>query len=43
MDRIPITPPEGFDKLKKELERLKTVERKEVVAAIAEARSHGGD
>jgi len=40
MDRIPITP-EGYAKLKKELERLKTVERKEVVAAIAEARSHG--
>jgi len=40
MDRIPITT-EGYAKLKKELERLKTVERKEVVAAIAEARSHG--
>ncbi|PLX70040.1 MAG: transcription elongation factor GreA [Denitrovibrio sp.] len=40
MDRIPITPA-GFEKLKKELERLKTIERKEVVAAIAEARSHG--
>ncbi|PLX66364.1 MAG: transcription elongation factor GreA [Denitrovibrio sp.] len=40
MARIPITT-EGYTRLKKELERLKTVERKEVVAAIAEARSHG--
>lgn len=40
MDRIPITP-EGYEKLKKELERLKTVERKEVIEAIKEARAHG--
>lgn len=40
MDRIPITA-EGFAAVKKELEKLKTVERKEVVAAIEEARSHG--
>ncbi|MCX8084159.1 MAG: transcription elongation factor GreA [Calditerrivibrio sp.] len=40
MDRIPITP-EGFEKIKKELERLKTVERKEVIEAIKEARAHG--
>lgn len=40
MDRIPITT-EGYAKLKKELEKLKTVDRKEVVAAIEEARSHG--
>jgi len=40
MDRIPITT-EGYEKLKKELEKLKTVDRKEVVAAIEEARSHG--
>lgn len=40
MDRIPITT-EGYNRLKKELEKLKTVDRKEVVAAIEEARSHG--
>ena len=40
MDRIPITT-EGFATVKKELEKLKTVDRKEVVAAIEEARSHG--
>jgi len=40
MDRIPITT-EGYAKLKKELEKLKTVDRREVVAAIEEARSHG--
>ncbi|MGD9809400.1 MAG: transcription elongation factor GreA [Deferribacterales bacterium] len=40
MDRIPITT-EGYAKLKKELEKLKTVDRKEIVAAIEEARSHG--
>ena len=40
MDAIPITP-EGFAKLKTELEKLKTVDRKEIVEAIQEARSHG--
>lgn len=40
MDRIPITT-EGYARLKKELEKLKTVDRKEIVAAIEEARSHG--
>lgn len=40
MDRIPITT-EGYAKLKKELEKLKTIDRKEIVAAIEEARSHG--
>lgn len=40
MDRIPITA-EGFAAVKKELEKLKSVDRKEVVAAIEEARSHG--
>ncbi|WP_022849702.1 transcription elongation factor GreA [Limisalsivibrio acetivorans] len=40
MERIPITKA-GYDKVKKELERLKTVERREVVAAIEEARGHG--
>ncbi len=40
MDRIPITK-EGFEKIKEELERLKTKDRKDVVEAIKEARSHG--
>ena len=33
--------PRGEDLLRKELQRLKTVERPRIVAAIAEARSHG--
>ncbi len=32
---------EGFQALDEELKRLKTVERPQVIAAIAEARSHG--
>jgi len=40
MDRIPITK-EGFQKIKEELDRLKTKERKDVVEAIKEARAHG--
>ncbi|MBZ4671931.1 transcription elongation factor GreA [Deferribacterales bacterium Es71-Z0220] len=40
MDRIPITK-EGYQKIKSELERLKTVERRAVVEAIKEARGHG--
>ncbi|QJA05978.1 transcription elongation factor GreA [Thermosulfurimonas marina] len=40
MERIPFTP-EGFQRLKAELERLKTVERRDVVKAIEEARAHG--
>lgn len=40
MDRIPITK-EGLQRLKKELEKLKTIDRREAVEAIAEARSHG--
>ncbi len=40
MDRIPITR-QGWEKLKKELERLKTVERPENIKAIEEARAHG--
>ncbi|MGE4318176.1 MAG: transcription elongation factor GreA [Deferribacterales bacterium] len=40
MDRIPITT-DGYATIKKELEKLKTVDRKEVVLAIEEARSHG--
>ena len=40
MDKIPITR-EGFDRLDPELKRLKSVERPEIIAAIAEARAHG--
>ena len=40
MDRIPITR-NGYEKLKKELQQLKTVERPEVIKAIEEARAHG--
>ena len=40
MNKEPITK-EGLEKLKKELENLKSVERPKVVAAISEARSHG--
>lgn len=40
MERIPFTQ-EGFEKLKKELEYLIKVERKNVIKAIEEARAHG--
>ncbi len=40
MERIPITP-EGYNKLQKELQQLKTVERKEVIKQIEYARSLG--
>jgi transcription elongation factor GreA len=40
VERIPMTK-EGFEKLKSELERLKTVERPENIQAIEEARAHG--
>ncbi|WP_419655231.1 transcription elongation factor GreA [Desulfosarcina variabilis] len=40
MERIPMTR-EGYEKLKKELEYLKSVERPQVIRAIEEARSHG--
>ena len=40
MDKEPITI-NGLQKLKKELEDLKNVQRPKVVGAIAEARSHG--
>jgi transcription elongation factor GreA len=40
MSGIPITEA-GFIKLKTELEKLKTVDRKEIIEAIQEARSHG--
>jgi len=40
LERIPITK-EGFQTLKQELDRLKTVERPANIRAIEEARSHG--
>ena len=40
MDKEPITK-KGLQDLKSELEKLKNVERPKIVAAIAEARSHG--
>ncbi len=40
MSKVPLTVA-GAEKLKQELHRLKTVERPNVIAAIAEARSHG--
>lgn len=40
MSKIPLTI-SGAEKLRAELHRLKTVERPAVIAAIAEARSHG--
>ncbi len=40
MDRIPMTP-EGYEKLKEELERLIKIERPAIIKAIAEARAHG--
>ena len=40
MERIPVTK-QGFEALKKELEKLKKVERPENLHAIEEARAHG--
>ena len=40
MDKEPITV-EGLEKLKLELDQLKNLKRPQIVAAIAEARSHG--
>jgi transcription elongation factor GreA len=40
LDRIPMTRI-GYEKLKKELEYLKSNERPRVIRAIEEARSHG--
>jgi transcription elongation factor GreA len=40
MKKIPLTV-KGAEKIKEELQRLKTVDRPRVVAAIAEAREHG--
>ncbi|ACI20793.1 MULTISPECIES: transcription elongation factor GreA [Thermodesulfovibrio] len=39
-DRIPMTP-EGYEKLKEELDRLIKIERPAIIKAIAEARAHG--
>jgi transcription elongation factor GreA len=40
MEREPITL-QGLEKIKKELEELKSLKRPKIVAAIAEARAHG--
>ena len=40
MTKVPLTVV-GAEKLKQELQRLKSVERPRIIAAIAEARSHG--
>lgn len=40
MNKVPLTV-KGAERLREELHRLKTVERPSVIAAIAEARSHG--
>jgi transcription elongation factor GreA len=40
MEKIPLTRA-GFDKIDAELKHLKSVERPEIIAAIAEARAHG--
>src|SRR5215470_15609672 len=40
MDKVPMTA-EGFQALDEELKRLKTSERPQVIAQIAEARAHG--
>ena len=40
MNKVPMTE-RGAEKLREELQRLKTVERPRIVQAIAEARAHG--
>jgi transcription elongation factor GreA len=40
LERVPVTK-EGYEALKKELEKLKRVERPENIRAIEEARAHG--
>ena len=40
VDKVPMTP-EGYQKLQKELKRLKAEERPKNIAAIEEARGHG--
>ena len=39
-DTVPFTP-EGYNKLRAELEQLRSVERHKIIAEIAEARAHG--
>jgi transcription elongation factor GreA len=40
VERIPVTP-EGYEAIRRELEKLKRVDRPENIRAIEEARSHG--
>ena len=40
MDKVPMTF-DGYDRLEVELKRLKTIERPEIIKAIATAREHG--
>lgn len=40
MERIPVTP-EGYEAIRRELEKLKRVERPENIRSIEEARAHG--
>src|ERR1700757_512315 len=40
MNKIPMTA-EGFNRLREELKRLKTIDRPAIIRAIAEARDHG--
>jgi transcription elongation factor GreA len=40
MNKVPLTK-RGAEKLQEELQRLKTVDRPRIIAAIAEARAHG--
>ena len=40
MDRVPMTK-QGYERLKEDLQRLKTVERPKNIKEIEEARSHG--
>ena len=40
MDKVPMTL-DGFERLEEDLKRLKTVERPEIIKAIATAREHG--
>jgi len=40
LERIPVTP-EGYEAIRRELEKLKRVERPQNIRAIEEARSHG--
>jgi transcription elongation factor GreA len=40
MNKLPMTA-EGYDRLREELKRLKTIDRPAIIRAIAEARTHG--